>query len=596
MKFLTTPAEIEEARLSLCDVLASRGEWFCEETCAQGSRTFELRAGEWEVSATRSALRFSCWTQRGARAWRVAAWEWSGGSLRLRATRRMGAERATLELIPRASAHEGLAAVAAARRAACERFANVVCSHLSGARIESAKLSAGARRCEPGRYARILIRRGRHELIAATCAVVAIKHHEIDAMLASALAWWSRLSDGAGGRAQRGSGASKLSRDGATRRWLVVARELSEATASRLALLRAEVREAISLFEWCDTPESACEVEARRKGEAREVDAGSHTGNTSTENSSDAVVDSSDAGATARSLTKRESSEHESLTKRDGLDERKSLREIEVPRLASLLDSPVRFRFSPRAWMSETAAQLVALAPAEIDVIRARHGETLRFRGLAFARVRRLPDGERVWFGVPGAGQKLLLDAGNWRQLAKLIDELAAHRRADAVDPRHAYFRAAPEAWLESIVRREITRLDPGLIVSPLHVQFRTARETAGTGSRPVDLLALRHDGRLVIVELKVSEDAALPLQGADYWRRVETHRRSGDIVRARLFGELEIADEPPLVYLVAPVFRFHRAFQHLARMVSPEIEMFRFDINEDWRACVHVVRRTRVN
>jgi hypothetical protein len=248
--------------------------------------------------------------------------------------------------------------------------------------------------------------------------------------------------------------------------------------------------------------------------------------------------------------------------------------------------------------LSETAERLVALAPTEIDVIRARRGETLRFNGLAFARVRRVLNDEHVWFGVQGAGQKVLLDEENWRGLVKLIDELKGHRCADAEDARHAYFRAAPEAWLESILRRDITRLDPGLVVSPLHVQLRTSRESAGAGggARPVDLLALRRDGRLVVIELKVSEDAALPIQGADYWRRVEAHRRSGELRRARLFGELDIADEPPLVYLVAPVFRFHRAFAQLSRMIAPIVEMFRFDINEDWRAGVHVVRRTRVN
>jgi len=56
------------------------------------------------------------------------------------------------------------------------------------------------------------------------------------------------------------------------------------------------------------------------------------------------------------------------------------------------------------------------------------------------------------------------------------------------------------------------------------------------------------------------------------------------------------ISDEPPLVYLVAPLLCFHRSFNHLARVVSPEIEIYRFDINEDWRAGVRVMRRARVN
>jgi hypothetical protein len=113
---------------------------------------------------------------------------------------------------------------------------------------------------------------------------------------------------------------------------------------------------------------------------------------------------------------------------------------------------------------------------------------------------------------------------------------------------------------------------------------------------RPVDLLALRQDGRLVVIELKVSEDREHVLQGADYWRRVEAHRRRGHIARAKLFGEKKISDESPLVYLVAPTLRFHPSFPTLAKTIAPDIEIYRFDINEDWRSGVRVMRRMRVN
>jgi hypothetical protein len=49
-------------------------------------------------------------------------------------------------------------------------------------------------------------------------------------------------------------------------------------------------------------------------------------------------------------------------------------------------------------------------------------------------------------------------------------------------------------------------------------------------------------------------------------------------------------------VYLVAPTLRFHPSFFTLARTIAPDIEIYRFDINEDWRAGVRVVRRECVN
>ncbi len=145
-----------------------------------------------------------------------------------------------------------------------------------------------------------------------------------------------------------------------------------------------------------------------------------------------------------------------------------------------------------------------------------------------------------------------------------------------------------------------MTQLDPGLIIAPLYAQFRaTARDELKSRrelSRPVDLLALRSDGRLVVIELKTAEDAALPLQAADYFRRVEIYRRTGALAAARLFGDLPITDLPPLVYAVAPGLRFARSFEMLARLIAPEVEIYRFDINEDWRAGVRVMRRRHEN
>lgn len=242
----------------------------------------------------------------------------------------------------------------------------------------------------------------------------------------------------------------------------------------------------------------------------------------------------------------------------------------------------------------ELTTQLVSAAPDAVDVVHARNGKTLRYHGLPFARVRQVMGYERAWFGVEGERRRLLEDKTErgWVELLNLLKE---HRSADAPDRHNALFRNAGEAWLESLLRRDITKLDPGLIVAPLYAQFRISR--AGVpGVRPIDLLALRRDGRLTVIELKIFESREHVLQGVDYWQRVESHRRRGNISRAKLFGERKIKNEPPLIYLVAPTLRVHPSLTAMAQSIAPDLEIYRFDINEDWRHGVRVMRRIRIN
>jgi hypothetical protein len=540
MNRLKNFGEAEDARRALAGLLEARPLWFLRER--RDGRAVELRSGDWELRVAGGALAFSYWGESGRRDWRVTTWSAEGDTLMLEASRRMGAERARLWLVPRALVATARETVADARRAECERLASLI-SAFACARVERAALSVGARRGEPGRWARIILRPGvgmtpgdgmrrvvgmRQSVgrVAVTGPVVPAGAEAAESLLASALLWLSRLDEG--GR------VGEL--------WLVARRPLAAALGERVPVLHEDLRARTSVFELDE-----------------------------------------EGGAPAR---------------------------INIPTLSELLDAPAPRLPRPAATaISELAASVVALAPEQVDVVRARRGETLRFNGLPFARVRRLYGREQLWFGIESAPQSSVggtsqsgagvaprrtpLDEESAPAFLKLVEGLREHRRAGAAERGHALYRAAPEAWLESLLRRDITRLDPGLRLAPLHAQFR-APHAAG-GARPVDLLALRRDGRLVVVELKVSEDAALALQGADYWRRVEAHRRRGDIDRARLFGDAEIADEPPLVYLVAPMLRFHRSFHVLARAVTPRVEMYRVDLNEDWRAGVRVVRLARV-
>ncbi len=247
---------------------------------------------------------------------------------------------------------------------------------------------------------------------------------------------------------------------------------------------------------------------------------------------------------------------------------------------------PSEIKAIETAQTSESAAEIVNLAPEEIDAIFSKHGETLRFQGLPFARVRKVYDREKVWFGIERSRQ--ILSENNRKDLLELVENLRIYRRSDSPNKRHAFYSFAPEAWLEAVLRRNIKLLDANLILSPLYHQFRA-------GQDKIDLLALRKDGRLVIIEIKVAPDREMIFQAADYWRKIELQRRGGNLHKARIFGDTEIANKPTLVYLVAPTLSFHKDFKFLASTISPEIEIHRFNLAENWRERLKVLERKRI-
>ncbi len=264
------------------------------------------------------------------------------------------------------------------------------------------------------------------------------------------------------------------------------------------------------------------------------------------------------------------------------------LKDLPKPEIADLWRRPAsEIKLAENVEASATAQKIIEFSPAEIDVIFSKHGETLRFNGLPFARVRRVFDREKVWFGIDKSSS--LLSENNFDELPELIENLKNFRREDSPNRRHAFFQIAPEAWLEAILRRNIKLLDANLFLAPLYHQFRAERER-------IDLLALRQDGRLVIIELKVAADRESVFQAADYWRKIELQRRRGNLQKARLFGDLEISDAPALCYLVAPTLSFHRDFKFLAGTISGAVEIHRFNLAENWRANLKVLERQPVS
>ncbi len=109
-----------------------------------------------------------------------------------------------------------------------------------------------------------------------------------------------------------------------------------------------------------------------------------------------------------------------------------------------------------------------------------------------------------------------------------------------------------------------------------------------------LDVLTTTRQGRLAVLELKAEEDIHLPLQGLDYWARVEWHHARGEFQRFGYFPGRELTGEPPLLFLVAPALHVHPTTDTLLRYLSPEIPWELLGIDERWRDGVRTVFRKR--
>ena len=241
--------------------------------------------------------------------------------------------------------------------------------------------------------------------------------------------------------------------------------------------------------------------------------------------------------------------------------------------------------------------RIINLAPDLIETRRdLRSGrERFEIKGLEFAR---LSAGGRAKFGVFG-GRAFVeanlepLTESNFGELESLVREIVRYRSADCLDRRHPFYSLRAEAWLESLLRRDIRRLDATFDGRFVYSQIPAWRADERS---VIDLLTVNHDGRLAVIEIKAAEDPQLPLQGTDYWLRVEQGRLRNEFKKRGLFEGVAIADRPPLLYLIAPRLRFHRTFKTVAQCVSPRIEAYRIGVNLNWREGVKVDTRERIN
>lgn len=195
---------------------------------------------------------------------------------------------------------------------------------------------------------------------------------------------------------------------------------------------------------------------------------------------------------------------------------------------------------------------------------------------------------EQITFGA-GANETVLT-AENRGQLQQLLAEVLRIRQAGG-ERTHPLWRMAPEHWLESLVAQRVDVLDGRLAGGPVYAQVPAM---AGGDRGLVDLLTITRDGRLAVIELKADDDIHLPLQGVDYWARVEWHRARGEFERHGYFPHAQLAPQAPLLLLVSPALRVHPATDTLLRHLSPEIDVTLVALDERWRDELRVIFRKR--
>ncbi len=238
--------------------------------------------------------------------------------------------------------------------------------------------------------------------------------------------------------------------------------------------------------------------------------------------------------------------------------------------------------------------RILGVLPECEIAVRSAAEVAFRWRGLEFARARLAQQtgsfraSQEIVFGI-GAEERVLEECSA-ADFAGLAERLRV-QRAPHGGKHHALFRLHPERWLESLVVRDVTALDPRL--DPACVYSQVPAFSASDRAM-LDVLTTTRDRRLAVVELKADEDVHLPLQGLDYWSRVQWHHARGEFASLGYFAGQELSPEDPLLFLVAPTLHIHPATDTILHYIDPRIQWTLIGIDERWRDGTRAIFRKR--
>ncbi len=236
----------------------------------------------------------------------------------------------------------------------------------------------------------------------------------------------------------------------------------------------------------------------------------------------------------------------------------------------------------------EMLRDLLADKTDELDMVAdtAAGFVSVRIKGLEIARV----EGDlspRVYFGLEGSVRRL--DEAGVEPFQDFVAQVLSQRNAAAADVSNPFYRLQSERWLESMLVKDITKIDPSL--SPDFV-YPQVPAFSRTDRGVIDILSATRSGRLAVIELKLHEEINLPFQALDYWLRVEALRREARFQDFGYYPGVAIEDAPPLLYLVAPAFRYHSTTSRMLRYLEASIAVIQVGINQQWRQGIKILFR----
>jgi hypothetical protein len=243
---------------------------------------------------------------------------------------------------------------------------------------------------------------------------------------------------------------------------------------------------------------------------------------------------------------------------------------------------------------AESIHRVLSMLPESEVAVVSTAELAFRRRGLEFARARLAHQpgsfraAQEIAFGI-GAEERVLEERSS-ADFADLVRRMRVTR--GPLGARHQpLWRLHPERWLESLVLHDVRALDERLDGSCVYSQVPAF---SASDRAMLDVLTTTHDRRLAVVELKAAEDIHLPLQGLDYWSRVQWHHARGEFQKFGYFPGRELSEEDPLLLLVAPTQHVHPATDVVLHYIAAEIDWTLVGIDERWRDQLRVIFRKR--